>query len=193
VGQTPRVSGLTRRVSGLTPSVSGLTPSVSGQTPSVSGQALSMWGQTPGAHAVNHATGASGKLIEMRERVLPAIFFGGAAGGLARSALEQTWPASGHSWPWVTFAVNLAGTALLASLFALVRRRPAPPPSLLGPLLGVGLCGALTTFSTLQLETVVLIHAGHAAMGVAYALISIGAGLLVARGFSARRPAGSGA
>ena len=152
-----------------------------------------MWGQTPGAHAVNHATGASGKLIEMRERVLPAIFFGGAAGGLARSALEQTWPASGHSWPWVTFAVNLAGTALLASLFALVRRRPAPPPSFLGPLLGVGLCGALTTFSTLQLETVVLIHAGHAAMGVAYALISIGAGLLVARGFSALMPAGPGA
>jgi len=120
----------------------------------------------------------------MRARVLPAIFLGGAAGGLARSALEQTWPADGHSWPWVTFAVNIAGTALLASLFALVQRRPAPPPSLLGPLLGIGLCGALTTFSTLQLETVVLVHAGHAAMGIAYALISVGGGLLIARGLS---------
>jgi CrcB protein len=127
----------------------------------------------------------------MRARLLPAIFLGGAAGGLARSALEQTWPANGHSWPWITFAVNIAGTALLAALFALVRRRPAPPPSFLGPLLGIGLCGALTTFSTLQLETVILVHAGHAVMGVGYALISIGGGLLIARGLSgltARRP-----
>jgi CrcB protein len=121
----------------------------------------------------------------MRERVLPAIFLGGAAGGLARAALAEAWPANGHSWPWTTFAVNLAGTAILASLLALVQRRPAPRP-FLGPLLGIGLCGALTTFSTLQLETVVLVHSGHAVMGVAYALISIAAGLLIARGVSAQ-------
>jgi CrcB protein len=127
----------------------------------------------------------------MRERFLPAIFLGGAAGGLARAALEREWPASGHSWPWVTFAVNIAGTAILAALFALVQRRPAPPPYL-GPFLGVGLCGALTTFSTLQLEAVVLVHGGHAPLGVAYALGSIGAGLLTAGAIGAlprRRPA----
>jgi CrcB protein len=114
----------------------------------------------------------------MGARLLPAIFLGGMAGGLARSMLEQQWPASGHGWPWVTFAVNIAGTAVLAALIAAVRRRP--PPSWLGPLLGVGLCGTLTTFSTLQLESVVLVHAGHAALGAAYALGSIAAGLLTA-------------
>jgi CrcB protein len=120
----------------------------------------------------------------MHWRLLPAIFLGGAAGGLARAALEQAWPANGHSWPWVTFAVNIAGTVVLASLFVLVQQWRRHPPYL-GPLLGIGLCGALTTFSTLQLETVVLVHAGHAALGVAYGLGSIGAGLLAATAVSA--------
>jgi CrcB protein len=133
---------------------------------------------------VNHASGTSGKLIGMRERLLPAIFLGGAAGGLIRAALERGWPAGAHGWPWVTFAVNIAGTALLASLYHFVRGRPAPPPYL-GPLVGIGFCGALTTFSTLQLETAVLVHGGHVVLGVAYALGSIAAGLVIARAVTA--------
>jgi CrcB protein len=115
----------------------------------------------------------------MRERLLLAVFVGGAAGGLARATLEQAWPASGHSWPWVTFAVNIAGTALLACLVTRVPARPDRSTYAV-PLLGTGLCGALTTFSTLQLETLELVHEGHAALGVAYALVSVGAGLLTA-------------
>ena len=127
----------------------------------------------------------------MNLRLLPAIFLGGGAGGLARAALEQAWPATGHGWPWVTFAVNIAGTAVLAALFAVVQRRPTHP-DYVGPLLGIGLCGALTTFSTLQLESVVLVHAGHALLGVAYGLGSIAAGLVAAAAAGAavrRRPA----
>ena len=127
----------------------------------------------------------------MGQRLLPAIFLGGMAGGLARAALEQEWPAGAHGWPWVTFMVNIAGTAVLASLLLLLQRRP-PVPDWLAPMLGIGLCGALTTFSTLQLETVALVHSGHAALGVAYGLGSIGAGLLTAYTVSAlvrREPA----
>ena len=112
----------------------------------------------------------------MGARLLLAILLGGAGGGLARAGLEQTWPGDGRSWPWVTFAVNIAGTALLAYVITrLGDRRYARP------LLGIGLCGALTTFSTLQLEALELAHHHHAPLGAAYAVVSIVAGLLVAQ------------
>ena len=64
----------------------------------------------------------------MGVRLLAAIFAGGAAGGLARAALERHWPADGHSWPWVTFGVNLAGTALLAYVITRLSHRPYARP-----------------------------------------------------------------
>ena len=115
--------------------------------------------------------------VRVRERLLLAIFCGGAAGGIARAALEQAWPASGHGWPWVTFTVNIAGAALLAYFITQLQER-LPPSTYPRPLLGAGLCGAFTTFSTLQLEALELVHRGHALLGTTYALTSIGAGLL---------------
>ncbi|MDX6540737.1 MAG: fluoride exporter [Gaiellales bacterium] len=122
----------------------------------------------------------------MHGRLQLAIFLGGAGGGLARAALERASPADGHSWPWVTFAVNIAGTALLAYLATRIGGWP-----LARPLLGIGFCGALTTFSTLQLEALELVHDHHPGLGAAYAVSSIAAGLLAARAVSAfarRRP-----
>jgi CrcB protein len=111
----------------------------------------------------------------MRERLLWVIFCGGAVGGLARAVLARTWPSDGRSWPWVTFGVNIAGAALLAFVIAHLGQRPSARP-----LLGIGLCGALTTFSTLQLEALVLARHHHAPLAAAYLLASIAAGLLVA-------------
>ena len=112
----------------------------------------------------------------MGARLLLAILLGGAAGGLARAGLEQAWPGDGRSWPWVTFAVNIAGTALLAYAITCLGERQYARP-----LLGIGLCGALTTFSALQLEALELVHNHHAALGAAYAIASIAGGLLVAQ------------
>ena len=119
----------------------------------------------------------------MGVRLLLAIALGGAAGGLARAALERGWPADGHSWPWVTFAVNLAGTAVLAYVVTRLNHRPYARP-----LIGIGLCGALTTFSTLQLEALELADHDHAVLGATYAVTSIAAGVIVAYAVS-RRPA----
>jgi CrcB protein len=121
----------------------------------------------------------------VRDRLLAAIFLGGVAGGVIRALLERTWPSDGRSWPWVTFAVNMAGTAVLAYVVArLSDRRYARP------LLGVGFCGALTTFSALQLEALELAHRHHAVLAITYAAGSVAGGLAVAYGVGAlARPA----
>jgi fluoride exporter len=46
------------------------------------------------------------------------------------------------------------------------------------PLLGTGLCGALTTFSTMQVEVLGMLTAGRTGLAVAYALTSIGVGFV---------------
>ena len=44
--------------------------------------------------------------------------------------------------------------------------------------LGTGLCGGLTTFSTMQVETVRMIEHQHYGLAVGYTVASIAAGLL---------------
>jgi CrcB protein len=109
-------------------------------------------------------------------RELGAIFAGGVAGALARGGLAEALPHDPGSWPWATFAVNLAGAFLLGWLVTRLQER-LPLSAYKRPLLGTGLCGALTTFSTLQLELVVLAEHGHPALAAAYGAASILGGL----------------
>jgi CrcB protein len=51
--------------------------------------------------------------------------------------------------------------------------------------LGAGFCGALTTFSALQIETINLARAGSPVLAVAYALASLVAGFGLAVGIAA--------
>jgi CrcB protein len=107
---------------------------------------------------------------------------GGAAGALARAGLASAWPPNG-SWPWTTFAVNLAGTLLLAWLVTRLSERLAPT-RLWRPFLGTGLCGALTTFSGFQIETIRLVRDGRPGLAVAYSAVSLAAGMALAAGGS---------
>jgi CrcB protein len=86
-------------------------------------------------------------------------------------------PVTPGSWPWATFVANIAGTLLLGYFVTRLQER-LPVSAYRRPLLGTGLCGALTTFSTMQLEVLRMLDAGHTGLAVAYALTSIGAGLV---------------
>jgi CrcB protein len=107
-----------------------------------------------------------------------AIFAGGVVGALARAGFARAFPWDGRGWPWTTLLVNLVGTLLLGYFVTRLQER-LPPSTFRRPLLGTGFCGALTTFSTLQVELIELGRHGHVALATAYALVSIGAGLVV--------------
>ncbi|GAA1393165.1 hypothetical protein GCM10009613_39350 [Pseudonocardia kongjuensis] len=79
-------------------------------------------------------------------------------------------------FPWATFAVNVAGSLLLG---ALVGAAGALPPGL-GPLLGTGFCGALTTYSTFGYELVALAERRATPTAVAYLAGSVASGILAA-------------
>jgi CrcB protein len=108
-------------------------------------------------------------------REVAAIFAGGAAGALARVAVSRALPAGAAAWPWATFAVNVAG-AFLLGFFATRLQERLPPSTYRRPLLGTGLCGGLTTFSTMQVEAFDMIDAGRVLLAAAYLVSSFAAG-----------------
>jgi CrcB protein len=110
-------------------------------------------------------------------RELAAIFVGGALGTVARAGLSTVLVSDPASWPWPTFAVNIVG-AFLVGYFVTRLLERLPITSYRRPLLGTGLCGGLTTFSTMQVESVRMIEHSHWALAGAYIVTSIVLGLL---------------
>lgn len=108
-------------------------------------------------------------------RLLAAVFAGGALGSLARAGLAEALPHAVTAWPWPTFLVNVAGAALLGYVVARLQHT-APPPTYRRSFLGTGLCGGLTTFSTLQLELVRMVDAGAWGLALGYAAASVALG-----------------
>jgi CrcB protein len=100
-----------------------------------------------------------------------AVFAGGCAGALARAGLAEAVPHDAGSWPWATFVANVAGALLLG---VVVHRLPQRTR----PLLATGFCGALTTFSTLQIELLGMLDRSDIGLAAGYAAASIAAGLV---------------
>ena len=106
---------------------------------------------------------------------LAAIFAGGAVGSAVRTGLSELAPTHAGHWPWVTFAVNVIGCLLLGYFVTRLQER-LPITAYRRPLLGTGLCGALTTFSTFQLELLRMLEHGDVGLAVGYCAGSIAAG-----------------
>lgn len=119
-------------------------------------------------------------------RKLGAIFLGGVAGALLRVGLSEAFPHAVDSWPWPTFAVNLVGAFLIGYFFTAFADHP--PEKLHHPFFATGICGTLTTFSTMQLELFRMVEQSEITLAVGYLLASLTFGYLTLRlGIAAAR------
>ncbi len=97
------------------------------------------------------------------------VALGGAVGASLRwVVLDATGEAT---FPWPVLLVNLVGCAALGLLIG----RDVPLSTRL--LLGTGLCGGLTTFSTFTVEAAQMMRADDTTLAVAYVLCSMAGGL----------------
>jgi CrcB protein len=117
------------------------------------------------------------QVLNLDYRELAAVFVGGAVGASARAGLNTIAASDPARWPWPTFTANIVG-ALLLGYFTTRLLERLPVSAYRRPLLGTGFCGGLTTFSTMQVETLGMIAHGHYLMAAGYALTSIVLGLL---------------
>jgi fluoride exporter len=108
-------------------------------------------------------------------RLVAAVFAGGALGTAARAALSTAFPVSAAQWPWPTFAVNILGAFLLGYFTTRLQER-LPLSSYRRPLLGTGVCGGLTTFSTMQVEIVRMLDARYFGLALGYTAASLAGG-----------------
>jgi CrcB protein len=106
---------------------------------------------------------------------MAAIAAGGAAGALLRVVLARAYMSGPAAWPWVTFVVNLAG-AFALGYFATRLQERLPLSAYRRPLLGTGFCGAVTTFSTMQLELLRMLDAHRYGLAATYAATTIALG-----------------
>jgi CrcB protein len=101
-----------------------------------------------------------------------AVFAGGCLGALARAGIIDALPPGASGWPWATFIVNLAGAFILGWVAALLHRGRRRA------FLATGFCGALTTFSSFQLELLVLVDDDRVGVAAGYAAASLALGLV---------------
>lgn len=116
-----------------------------------------------------------------------AVAVGGAFGALARYGVGAMFPHDVDGFPWRTLIINLTGSFLLGFVYRYVEGMASADE--MHALVGIGFCGAFTTFSTFSLEAVTLMQSGHvwragtyAVSSVALCLIGTAAGLYLGGG-----------
>lgn len=104
------------------------------------------------------------------------VLLGGAIGAPMRYLTDLLVQSRHDSvFPWGTFTVNILGSLVLGITAAVVV--DLAPPAWVLALVGTGLCGALTTFSTFGFETVRLLEEGSVLTAAANCVASLAVGL----------------
>lgn len=103
------------------------------------------------------------------------VIAGAAVGAPTRYLTDRIVQARWHSeFPFGTLTVNVVGSLLLGIIVAATL---AGSPTRVDILLGTGLCGALTTYSTFSYETVRLLQERATAAAVTNVAITVIAGI----------------
>lgn len=143
-----------------------------------------------GADAVNHPRGAGNRRPDVRPARRPrgdqltlvvTVAVGGVVGALARDAVSLAWPAPDGTVPWATVVINLSGSLVLGALLVLLAEQ-FPRNRFARPLLGTGVIGAYTTFSTFTVQAAELVRDGHDVAAVVYLAVSLVGGVAAAAG-----------
>lgn len=100
------------------------------------------------------------------------VMGGGAVGSGARYLTGRAaFAVFGPGWPWGTLIANVLGGLLMGVLAGVLARMAAGEPWRL--LLGVGVLGGYTTFSSFSLETVAMAQRGEWAAALGYVAASV--------------------
>ena len=110
------------------------------------------------------------------------VFAGGGAGAVLRYQVGRAmtgWlgPAAVTAFPWATLVVNVSGSLAMGLLAGWLARHGTGGEQW-RLLIGVGLLGGFTTFSSFSLEMMMLLERGNGPGAFLYASISVLAGLI---------------
>jgi CrcB protein len=114
------------------------------------------------------------------------VFVGGGLGSLARYGVGVAY--GPVKWPYNTFTVNVVGGLVMGVLAGWLALRGGADQERWRVLLGVGVLGGFTTFSSFSLETALMIErkaygvaAGYTLLSVVLAISALFVGLYLAR------------
>ncbi|WP_375443318.1 fluoride efflux transporter CrcB [uncultured Fibrella sp.] len=99
------------------------------------------------------------------------VFLGGGLGSILRFSLGKVMPVTwlGTSFPVSILTINVLASATLSAVVSWVAGRPEAEPWRL--LLGIGVCGGLSTFSSFSQDNLLLLQEGR--IGAAFLNVSL--------------------